>query len=341
MRASRKYAIGLCAVLTFVVPATHPAAQIATPADLQDLAAADAAVDAATASRFQQALLRHRPVYRFDSDEDFFPLGVAAITNNTGNRLLRVNNALIARRNADGSGLNLSYLRFPVYPNGDAVLDDDKLVERHGSSNPDADYLHDARRLQRDPSLRNRIYGRIRYRRNEANQIVGAWLQYWVFYYYNSFHVGPFGKHEGDWEMIQIQVDRNATPSRAVYAQHNTGSICAWRRVGRTGSGRARPVVYVGGGSHASYFTAGSHNVPDVPGGDRADGDGRLLSSERLRVITANSPRWVTWLGFWGGTKRTVDFIPTDSPRGPAFQGDKWSNPDRWAESVNGTDHCK
>jgi len=139
MRASRKYAIRLCAVLTFVVPATHPAAQIATPADLQDLAAADAAVDAATASRFQQALLRHRPVYRFDSDEDFFPLGVAAITNNTGNRLLRVNNALIARRNADGSGLNLSYLRFPVYPNGDAVLHDDKLVERHGSSNPDAD----------------------------------------------------------------------------------------------------------------------------------------------------------------------------------------------------------
>jgi len=332
--------IGVFTALTVVVLMKQPSAQVVTPADLQDLAASEAAA-AATTSKFQQALIRHRPVYRFDSAEDFFPLSVSAITNNTGNRLLRVNDALLAKRNADGSGLNISYLRFPVYPTGDAVLDDDKLVERHGASNPDADYLHDARQAQRNPSLRNRIYGRIRYTRNAANQIDGAWLQYWVFYYYNSFHVGPFGKHEGDWEMIQIQVNENATPQRAVYAQHNTGSICRWDHVERTGPGGARPVVYVGGGSHAWYFTHGSHNVPDVPGGDRADGNGRSLSNERLRTITANSPRWVRWPGFWGGTKRSVGFIPTDSPKGPAFQGDKWGNPDRWANDVNGTDHCK
>ncbi len=65
--------------------------------------------------------------------------------------------------------------------------------------------------------------------RDESDQINGAWLQYWVFYYYNSFHEGPFGKHEADWEMIQIQVDANATPRRAAYAQHDTGSLCNCR----------------------------------------------------------------------------------------------------------------
>ena len=324
----------LCAMVLFP---RQPIAQIGTQEDTQDLAAA-ATIDTTI---FRQALTRHRPVYRFDSAEDFFPLSVNAITNNTGNQLRRVNDALLARRNADGSGLNISYLRFPVYPTGDAVLDDDKLWERHGSSNPDADYLRDARRMQRNPAFADRVYGRIRYTRDEANQINGAWLQYWVFYYYNSFHIDGFGKHEGDWEMIQIKVDRNARPRRAVYAQHNTGSVCGWSNVQRTGSGRARPVVYVGGGSHASYFTPGGHNIPDVPGGDRADGNGRRLANERLRVIGQNSPRWVGWPGFWGSTKSSVSFIPTESPKGPRFQGAKWNDPDAWAASVNGTDHCK
>jgi hypothetical protein len=328
--------IALAIVSALVLFAEQPTAQTGTEADTQEAAAA-AAVDTA---RFRQALIRHRPVYRFDSDEDFFPLSVNAITNNTGNQLLRTNDAFLAERNADGSGLNISYLRFPVYPTNDAVLDDDKLRERHGSSDPDADYLRDARRMQRNPAFRNRIYGRIRYTRDEANQINGAWLQYWAFYYYNSFHKGPFGKHEGDWEMIQIQVNRNAVPRRAAYAQHSTGSLCNWNHVERTGSADARPVVYVGGGSHASYFTHGTHNVPDIPGGDRADGNGRRLSTERLRVISASSPRWVVWPGFWGSTKGSLG-IPTNSPRGPAFQGDKWDNPDAWATSINGTDHCK
>jgi hypothetical protein len=158
-----------------------------------------------------------------------------------------------------------------------------------------------------------------------------------VFYYYNSFSEFGIGKHEGDWEMIQIQVDNNANPIRAAYAQHTTGSLCNWDHLTRVGSGDARPVVYVGGGSHASYFTAGSHNVPDIPGGDRADGEGRRLSGVHLRVIQDDSPRWVTWPGFWGSTKGAV----STSPRGPAFQGAKWSDPDQWALDINGTDHCK
>jgi hypothetical protein len=332
--------IGIVLSASAVAFVDRPAAQTVTSTDSAVVVAADVET-AATTAQFRQALTRHRPVYRFDSDEDFFPLSAAAITNNTGNRLLRENDALLARRRANGSGLNIGFLRPNVYPSGDAVLDEDKLVERHGDDDPDADYLRDARRLYRNRSLRNRIYGRIYYRRaGEQERIVGAWLQYWVFYYYNSFHVGPFGKHEGDWEMIQVQVDSNARPLRAVYAQHTTGSICDWDDVRRTGSGRARPVVFVGGGSHASYFTAGTHNIPDVPGGDRSDGRGRRLSGVHLNRIGVSSPRWVAWPGFWGGTKPSAG-IPTGSPRGPAFQGDKWSDPDKWAGDVAGTDRCK
>jgi hypothetical protein len=323
-----------CAIVLF---ARHPTAQSSTQADSQDVAA-DAAASTAT---FRQALIRHRPVYRFDSEEQFFPLSVNSITNNAGNQLRRNNDFVLARRHQDGSGLNISWLRPNLYPTDEPVLESDKLRERHGSSDPDADYLRDARRMQRNASFRDRIYARIRYTRDEDGDINGAWLQYWVFYYYNSFHQGPFGKHEGDWEMVQIQVNANATPQRAAYAQHNTGSLCDWDHMRRTGSGNARPIVYVGGGSHASYFTSGTHNVPDIPGGDRADGKNpRRLNNPRVRVVSENT-RWIKWPGFWGSTKSTVDFIPTESPKGPAFQGAKWANPDAWANSIDGTDHCK
>jgi hypothetical protein len=164
MRKPPTFVIALFSVLTIGVLVTRPAAQTTTSADTQDVVAADsqdsAAVDAAAAdptARFRRALTRHRPVYRFDSDEDYFPLAVNAITNNPGNELLRDNDDLIARRNPNGGGLNIRFLRSGTYPNDRDVKNDDKLFERHGSDNPDADYARDAARLYRNHNLRNRI----------------------------------------------------------------------------------------------------------------------------------------------------------------------------------------
>ena len=153
-----------------VLLARHPTAQSGTQADTQEVAA-DAA---ASTAQFRQALTRHRPVYRFDSDEDFFPLSVNAITNNAGNQLRRNNDFVLARRHQDGSGLNISWLRPNLYPTDEPVLESDKLRERHGSSDPDADYLRDARRMQRNASFRDRVYGRIRYTHNDDGDINGA-----------------------------------------------------------------------------------------------------------------------------------------------------------------------
>jgi hypothetical protein len=289
---------------------------------------------AATPDLFGEALHRHRPVYKFDSGEDYFPLRVNAITNNPGNRLEPVVGDQIAERHEDGSGLNITYLRAGKYPNGDSVADDDTLVERHGIFDPDGDYRDDARALQHNSKLFNRTYARVIPVRADGD-VVGAWLQYWVFYYYNSFHKGPIGKHEGDWEMIQIRLNYQAQPLFAVYAQHTAGSVCAWDAMERAGSRHNRPVVYVGGGSHASYFTAGTHNIKDVPGGDEADGNGWWDFSTKMRVVGNSSPRWVNWPGYWGGTRGF-----TSSPKGPKFQG-KWADPQGFLDDVGDDKACK
>jgi hypothetical protein len=322
MRNPRMVVIVFFALSLFTILASHLTAQA-------DLVASASATDI-----FRQALLRHRPVYKFDSAEDYFPLRVNAITNNTDNRLENVFGETIAERHADGSGLNIRYLRGGQYPNGDQVSGDDKLIERHGFFDPDGDYRDDARRLQANTTLFNRTYGRVIPVKADG-EVVGAWLQYWVFYYYNSFHKFGIGKHEGDWEMIQLRLDYLARPLFAAYAQHTAGSVCSWDAMERAGVNRQRPVVYVGGGSHASYFTAGSHNIKGVPGGDSADGNGWLDTTTKLRIVGNNSPRWVNWPGSWGATPGV-----TSSPHGPKFQG-KWSDPQGFVNDVGDDKPCK
>src|SRR5262249_36921493 len=70
------------------------------------------------------------------------------------------------------------------------------------------------------------------------------YLEYWFFYYDNPKTFFLAGKHEGDWEGIQIHVDSNGLPiGNAVYAQHGAGEKCDWTVVEKTPGGR--PIVYV------------------------------------------------------------------------------------------------
>jgi hypothetical protein len=82
-------------------------------------------------------------------------------------------------------------------------------------------------------------------------------LQYWFFYVFNDFN----NKHEGDWEMIQLDFDAanahealGTTPSEVGYSQHDGAERASWvddklQRVGGT-----HPVVYPAAGSHANDF---------------------------------------------------------------------------------------
>jgi hypothetical protein len=84
-----------------------------------------------------------------------------------------------------------------------------------------------------------------------------AILEYWYLYLYND---AP-NKHEGDWEMVMLELGASGEPVRAGYSGHGGGFQRPWSRVEKQGE---RPLVYVARGSHAAYF---DHK----PGGHRTN----------------------------------------------------------------------
>jgi hypothetical protein len=119
---------------------------------------------------------------------------------------------------------------------------------------------------------------------------------------------------------VQFRVDRNGRPDEGVYAQHAWAERCA-RPALRFEEGH--PVVFVANGSHASYFTPAVHDRPWPDPNDHARGDG-LVVRPRLVRITRTSPPWMRRSGPWGGSR--AGFVPGEesSPRGPAFQRDRF-----------------
>jgi hypothetical protein len=157
----------------------------------------------------------------------------------------------------------------------------------------------------------------------------GRWLQYWMLFPYNGQDRGVLrtGRHEGDWEMVQLEL-RRGRPVRAVYAQHSTAEACGWRAVRHAGR---RPLVFLARGSHAAYFVPGVRDRPWPDPNDHADGRG-LRVRPRLVRITADRPPWMRWPGRWGATRAGWVAGEMDSPRGPAFQPQgRWSDPAAWA----------
>jgi hypothetical protein len=103
--------------------------------------------------------------------------------------------------------------------------------------------------------------------------------------------------------------------------------LCPWPNVQKSSG---HPVVYVGNGSHASYFTPGSHSLPGFTE-DTANGDGEVRIPS-VDVLTDTSPTWLAWPGLWGGTN-TGGEIGANSPTGPAQKGLRWTNPVSWESS--------
>jgi hypothetical protein len=92
-------------------------------------------------------------------------------------------------------------------------------------------------------------------------------LQYWLFYPFNNWRSGFFGAndHEADWEKVFIYLSESESgevrPEWVAYASHNyTGDNLRRRwddhEVEKVGE---HPVIFVGAGSHASYFAPGEY----------------------------------------------------------------------------------
>jgi hypothetical protein len=292
---------------------------------------------AQTSPDFGKALYRYMPVMKFDSEEPFFPVRAKSITDNPGNELQRADETVcgprgcatvpgevLARRNADGTGLNIGYLVGTppgIYPHISKPVRDDDRIDEQGRGFDNA--KQDAQKFQTSSAYRDRIYGHIKpvYSRG---YLAGAWLEYWFFYYYNHF---IFDDHEGDWEMVQIFVDTDLKPQVAVYAQHNGQTYCPWAKLPH--KERGRPVVFVAQGSHASYFTPGAHPffhdlVQDYT-------DGQLKRPIRLIRIADKRPQWLNWPGSWGASKRVS---------GPKSH-DQYDHPQQFYEDAPLDGDCK
>jgi probable HAF family extracellular repeat protein len=262
---------------------------------------------------------RYAPELRYDAQETYRADSAAEMTDNYTstytNQLLDGNNALIAASNpADASDdLSLAYLGL-FYPSGRLSASTDHIDAYNN-------YAVDFQRMHLLAQYANNTYGRVVPYPNGDTV-----LEYWFFYYDNPKTFFFVGAHEGDWEMITIHLNQAGTPVEAAYAQHHGGELCSWSNVQTTADGR--PIVYVAEGSHASYFTAGAHNLgyPDVY--DYANGDGEIVRPTVLP--TAPPPTWLGWAGQWGGSEA--------SPYGPSQDPHvtQWQDPLAW-EAAEGS----
>jgi len=174
------------------------------------------------------------------------------------------------------------------------------------------------------PGTANAGAGPVVYRREAA-----GWVQFWIWLPGNRQDRGILrsGRHAGDWELVQYRADG----SEAVYAQHSGAERCSGRDVERRGG---RPVVYLANGSHAAYFHAGTRDRMWPDPNDEADGRG-AVQRPRAEPVSASSPGWMRFPGHWGGAR--AGWFPPEqsSPRGPAFQGVRWDDPDAWAATAH------
>ena len=120
-------------------------------------------------------------------------------------------------------------------------------------------------------------------------------LRYWLFYAFNDWRSNVFGAndHEADWEKIFIYLSESeageVSPEWVAYSAHNyTGDNLRRRwddsEVEKVGE---HPVIYVGAGSHASYYAPGEYLTElTLP-----------LPSPLARVTGAIRSFWKTRLG--------------------------------------------
>ena len=162
-------------------------------------------------------------------------------------------------------------------------------------------------------SARTRPLPDVAYGRSVAARDGRTYLQYWFLYADNPQDRGIVrtGRHEGDWELVQVALGRGGRPVSAAYAQHSWAERCA-------GYDRR---VFVAHASHASYPRRGTHDRPFPDPDDEATGDGRVVTPK-----IEPFGRWAAWPGRWGRSE--ASWIPAEStsPRGPAFQA-PWSDP--------------
>ncbi|HKT84226.1 MAG TPA: hypothetical protein VJQ84_10360 [Solirubrobacterales bacterium] len=173
-----------------------------------------------------------------------------------------------------------------------------------------------------------------------------VFLQYWLFYPDNPCVLPP-GRHDGDWEFVQVRAERagdDFRPTHLTLAEHG-------KPVNKAISSTAEIEVFVAVDSHACYFKEGAN--PIIPLSDVCEPAGTPSGKPDvvLLPVEVSKADWAHWKGRWGldrgpGTllaltlhlKRTPWPLTRlnkvgagESPVSPGHQGQSWSSPGAFA----------
>ncbi|MBI5871368.1 MAG: hypothetical protein HZB44_10530 [Actinobacteria bacterium] len=314
---------------------------------------------------------KHRPELRMTMGENFEPMPVEQF-------LTEPDSTLRQRNNPEFSILKPAAATLAQYANTpDLYIDLQGDSIAAGGGNPSRSINHEqvhdnyavpyqSRRDQVGSQFPRTIYARV-VSRPGGNE--NSFIQYWLFYAAND-HAEIF--HEGDWEVVQIDLDGNLKPYRANYSQHGYGQWRNWEGPGSVEKSEAlpdQPVVYVGVGSHANYFTANAEHSIYGQGidlsyfkvWDDASGSGDVLNNsddnnaittqvklipEVDQVDIGSGFEWLNFMGQWGEFTNAVVEVPLhedlpglrDGSANPPLQA-YWTNAFAWND--NTCDGCQ
>jgi hypothetical protein len=163
-------------------------------------------------------------------------------------------------------------------------------------------------------------------------------LQYWFFYVFNDFN----NKHEGDWEMTQLDFDASDAaqalgqdPSKVGYSSHEGAEGADWGDDKLQLADGTHPVVYPSVGSHANKFGDALYLGSTADAGVGCDNT--QGPHEELRPVVKTIPSnpaaaekafpWTAYEGRWGELQRAF----YNGPTGPNLKT-QWTKPITWSD---------
>jgi len=197
-------------------------------------------------------LKKYAPVLYFDSEEKFYPWGIYSILDhsdlkNLGQNLLSNPRLKDLEEDLHGEEHYLDMRNVIPYIN---VPDNPEEI------------------WGKYPIL---IYGRQYEPPNDPDKIV---LQYWFFYPYDDFT----NDHEGDWEMMQIILNKaTEEPEEVGYSHHWDGNRDLWNNI-HTTIGGTHSKVFVTAGGHGCWITEEARGQDK----NKARGNGKVLYPENI-----------------------------------------------------------
>jgi len=192
-----------------------------------------------------------------------------------------------------------------------------------------------------------RVYGRQVEKNYEGKDYIV--LQYWLFYPFNDFTLDD---HEGDWEMIQVLLDKVTQKEEAVCcSHHHEGNRQSWDP--EMTISETHPKVFVAKGGHGNWFTSGRHPPLGIVMDYTSDA-GKILypenvdpfneDKERYELIDiSHGPAWTKWQGKWGQPySREVNLLNlwSSGPKSPQNiqyppLPNIWERPIEWCQRLS------